>query len=80
MTTKQEKDIARWKIIRRLRQWVRLKRIQRNDRKILKNNEDITIATLPSTLSEALPDDLEERAKETRAFVVTECTGSFNSK
>ena len=58
-------------------------------RKIRKDNEiilkealdDITVGSdvsMPTTLSEALPADIEKRNKDPRAIVVTEATGKFN--
>ena len=84
--TEQEETIARWRIIRRLKKRIRLRRIRDNDSKLLKEKEaslkraetQESNASFPKTLSEALPEDPEARANETRAFVVTEATGSFN--
>lgn len=77
-----EKKVARWQLRRRFRNLLRLRRIRKEDEKILKRAEseasDDTISILPTTLSDALPEDPEERAKDSRAIVVTECTGSFN--
>lgn len=84
--TNQEETIARWRIIRRLKKRIRLRKIRDKDAQILKENEASikraetleSTASFPNTLSEVLPEDPEARANETRAFVVTEATGSFN--
>mmetsp|Transcript_23029 Transcript_23029/g.49858 ORF Transcript_23029/g.49858 Transcript_23029/m.49858 type:complete len:185 (+) Transcript_23029:82-636(+) len=83
---KKEETIARWKILRRLKKRLRLRRIRDIDAKILHDRENLlrpnsTIKTdisLPRSLSEALPENRKNRDEETRAFVVTECTGNFN--
>ncbi|KAL7534173.1 hypothetical protein ACHAXR_005704 [Thalassiosira sp. AJA248-18] len=77
-----EEKVARWQLRRRLKKLLRLRRIRKADAKILQQADDDatldTVNLLPKTLIDALPEDPEERAKDTRAIVVTECTGSFN--
>mmetsp|Transcript_10673 Transcript_10673/g.18942 ORF Transcript_10673/g.18942 Transcript_10673/m.18942 type:complete len:184 (-) Transcript_10673:61-612(-) len=78
----QEEKAARWQLRRRLRKIFRIRRIRKEDAKILQEaDDDATLETqslLPRTLSDALPEDPEARANDTRAMVVTECTGTFN--
>ena len=79
----QEEKVARWQLVRRLKRHLHLRKIHKNDAKVLQRADDDdtleTLSLLPRTLSDALPEDPEERAKgNTHAIVVTECTGAFN--
>ena len=78
----QQEKAARWQLRRRLRKIFRSRRIRKEDAKILQEADDDatleTLSLLPRTLSDALPEDPEARANDTRAMVVTECTGTFN--
>ena len=60
----------------------RRRKIRKDNEAILKEAlDDITVGSdvsMPTTLSEALPADIEKRNKDPRAIVVTEATGKFN--
>ena len=74
--------MARCSIRRRLKRVLALRRIKKEDAKILRAaEEDATIDTdaeMPTSLEEALPSDKKLRDADQRAIVVTEMTGSFN--
>ena len=82
----KEKEAA-WKkfcTIQRTRKFLKRRRIRKESDAILKEvleMDDATVTsnvTVPKTLAEALPSDLEKRNADQRAIVVTEATGSFN--
>lgn len=60
----------------------RRRKIRQDNEKILKEAlDDITVGSdvsMPTTLAEALPADIEKRNKDPRAIVVTEASGKFN--
>ena len=80
--TQQAGPLKRYQLIRKLKQSLHRRRIRKADAKILKETlDDVTVDTnisMPRTLREALPEDMEIRAQDNRAIVVTECTGKFN--
>jgi PAS domain S-box-containing protein len=82
----KEKEAA-WKkfcTIQRTRKFLKRRRIRKESDAILKEvleMDDATVTsnvTVPKTLAEALPSDLDKRNADQRAIVVTEATGSFN--
>ncbi|KAL3773719.1 hypothetical protein ACHAWO_009888 [Cyclotella atomus] len=82
----KEKEAA-WKkfcTIQRTRKFLKRRRIRKESDAILKEvleMDDATITSgvsVPKTLAEALPTDIEKRNNDMRAIVVTEATGSFN--
>lgn len=60
----------------------RRRKIRQDNEKILREAmDDITVGSdvsIPTTLAEALPTDIEKRNNDPRAIVVTEASGSFN--
>jgi PAS domain S-box-containing protein len=79
-----QKTEAAWKrfiLIHHLREKLRLRKLRRENNDILKDIDDTTVATnvsVPKTLAEALPRDINVKNKDKRAIVVTEATGKFN--
>ncbi|KAL3798540.1 hypothetical protein HJC23_011844 [Cyclotella cryptica] len=76
---------AAWKkfcTIQRIRKFLKSRRIREESEAILREVlDDATIisnVSVPKTLAEALPDDVEKRDIDPRAIVVTEATGKFN--
>ena len=74
-----------WKrfiLIQHLRNKLKLRRLKKENAAILKDAlDDATVASsisVPRTLAEALPDNIELKNKDKRAIVVTEATGKFN--
>ena len=79
-----QKTEAAWKrfiLIHYLREKLRLRKLRKENNDILKDIDDTTVATdvsVPKTLAEALPSDINVKNKDKRAIVVTEATGKFN--
>lgn len=73
---------ARCVLTRRMILRQKRRRLQKENEDILRSAlDDATFASsigVPQTLEEALPEDAEKRAKDERAIVVTEASGSFN--
>jgi len=82
--TVQQKESA-WKrfvLIQHLRKKLKQRKLRKENDLILKETlDDATVSSnisVPRTLDEALPKDLNLRNKDRRAIVVTEATGKFN--
>mmetsp|Transcript_13048 Transcript_13048/g.27765 ORF Transcript_13048/g.27765 Transcript_13048/m.27765 type:complete len:187 (+) Transcript_13048:243-803(+) len=74
--------IKKYQFLRKLKSRLSRRRIRKEDEKLLRvARDDATIQTefnLPKTLNEALPGDKEKKNNDSRAIVVTECTGTYN--
>ncbi len=80
--TANQPTLKSYQLVAKLKQKIHRRRIRKAEAKLLKEVlDDATVDTnvdVPKTLKEALPDDMEIRASDNRAIVVTECTGKFN--
>lgn len=80
----KEKEAA-WKrliLIKTIRAKQKRRMLKKENEEILRDALDDSTFTsclsVPKTLEEALPDDIEKRDNDPRAIVVTEASGSFN--
>jgi hypothetical protein len=83
-TIEKEKEAA-WKrliLIKTIRAKQKRRMLKKVNDEILREALDDSTVTsglsVPKTLEEALPDDIEKRNNDPRAIVVTEASGSFN--
>ena len=82
-TVQQKESVwKRFVLIQHLRKKLKQRKLRKENDLILKETlDDATVSSnisVPRTLDEALPKDLNLRNKDRRAIVVTEATGKFN--
>ncbi|KAL7465156.1 hypothetical protein ACHAXS_005480 [Conticribra weissflogii] len=79
---RQPEQLKSWQLFARLQRRLHRRAIRIREAKLQKRIEDDATAgshvSLPKTLKEALPEDIEIRSKDERAIMVTEVGGRFD--